>query len=321
MASEMKTALITGGYGYIGSHVTKALKKAGWRTIVVDSKSKSQTHEYTDMFYPCDIRAPELSFLFSKVKINTVFHLAGLIEVGTSEKCPSEYYQVNVAGTINLLNEMSIHNVKNIVFSSSAGVYGSGNQKFHETDECHPTSVYGRNKLMCEQILTDMQKENINSICLRYFNVGGSDPDGEMGENHEPETHLIPRILQNLNNFTLYGDDYETPDGTCIRDFIHVSDVADAHVASAEYLLKNQKSDIFNIGSGTGCSNKQIVDTIEKVTGQKVNITYGPRRAGDPAMLVSNISKAQELLNFTPKFNLENIISTAYDWHLKHGDN
>ena len=321
MASEMKTALITGGFGYIGSHVTKALKKAGWRTIVVDTKSIPQSHEYTDMFYPCDIRAPELSFLFSKVKIDTVFHLAGLIEVGTSEKYPSEYYDVNVAGTINLLNVMAIHNVKNIVFSSSAGVYGSGNEKFLETDSTIPTSVYGRNKLMCEQIIADMQKENINSICLRYFNVGGADPDGEMGENHEPETHLIPRILQNLNNFTLYGNDYETPDGTCIRDFIHVSDVADAHVASAEYLLKHQKSDIFNIGSGTGYSNKQIVDTIEKVTGQKVNITYGPRRAGDPAKLVANISKAQELLPFTPKFSLEYIISTAYDWHLKHGDN
>ena len=317
----MKTALITGGFGYIGSHVTKALKKAGWRTIVVDSKSIPQTHEYTDMFYPCDIRAPELSFLFGKVKIDTVFHLAGLIEVGTSEKCPSEYYDVNVAGTINLLNEMSIHNVKNIVFSSSAGVYGSGDVKFLETDSTIPTSVYGRNKLMCEQIITDMQKENINSICLRYFNVGGADPDGEMGENHEPETHLIPRIFQNLNNFTLYGNDYDTSDGTCIRDFIHVSDVADAHVASAEYLLKHQKSDIFNIGSGTGYSNKQIVDTIEKVTGQKVNITYGPRRAGDPATLVANISKAQELLPFNPKFSLEYIISTAYDWHLKHGDN
>ena len=317
----MKTALITGGFGYIGSHVTKALKKAGWRTIVVDIKSIPQTHEYTDMFYPCDIRAPELSFLFGKVKIDTVFHLAGLIEVGTSEKCPSEYYDVNVAGTINLLNEMSIHNVKNIVFSSSAGVYGSGNENFLETDSTIPTSVYGRNKLMCEQIITDMQKENINSICLRYFNVGGADPDGEMGENHEPETHLIPRIFQNLNNFTLYGNDYETPDGTCIRDFIHVSDVADAHVAGAEYLLKHQKSDIFNIGSGTGYSNKQIVDTIEKVTGQKVNITYGPRRAGDPATLVANISKAQELLPFNPKFSLEYIISTAYDWHLKHGDN
>jgi UDP-glucose 4-epimerase len=321
MASEMKTALITGGFGYIGSHVTKALKKAGWRTIVVDIKSIPQTDEYTDMFYPCDIRAPELSFLFGKVKIDTVFHLAGLIEVGTSEKCPSEYYDVNVAGTINLLNEMVIHHVKNIVFSSSAGVYGSGNENFLETDSTIPTSVYGRNKLMCEHIITDMQKENINSICLRYFNVGGADPDGEMGENHEPETHLIPRIFQNLNNFTLYGNDYDTPDGTCIRDFIHVSDVADAHVASAEYLLKHQKSDIFNIGSGTGFSNKQIVDTIEKVTGQKVNITYGPRRAGDPATLVANISKAQELLHFTPKFNLKNIISTAYDWHLKHGDN
>ena len=321
MASEMKTALITGGFGYIGSHVTKALKKAGWRTIVVDSKSTPQTHEYTDMFYPCDIRAPELSFLFGKVKIDTVFHLAGLIEVGTSEKCPSEYYDVNVAGTINLLNEMAIHHVKNIVFSSSAGVYGSGNENFLETDSTIPTSVYGRNKLMCEQIITDMQKENINSICLRYFNVGGADPDGEMGENHEPETHLIPRIFQNLNNFTLYGNDYDTADGTCIRDFIHVSDVADAHVAGAEYLLKHQKSDIFNIGSGTGYSNKQIVDTIEKVTGQKVNITYGPRRAGDPATLVANISKAQELLPFNPKFSLEYIISTAYDWHLKHGDN
>ena len=317
----MKTALITGGFGYIGSHVTKALKKAGWRTIVVDSKSIPQTHEYTDMFYPCDIRAPELSFLFGKVKIDTVFHLAGLIEVGTSEKCPSEYYDVNVAGTINLLNEMTIHHVKNIVFSSSAGVYGSGNEKFLETDSTIPTSVYGRNKLMCEQIITDMQKENINSICLRYFNVGGADPDGEMGENHEQETHLIPRIFQNLNNFTLYGNDYDTADGTCIRDFIHVSDVADAHVAGAEYLLKHQKSDIFNIGSGTGYSNKQIVDTIEKVTGQKVNITYGPRRAGDPAILVANISKAQELLPFNPKFSLEYIISTAYDWHLKHGDN
>ena len=317
----MKTALITGGFGYIGSHVTKALKKAGWRTIVVDIKSIPQTDEYTDMFYPCDIRAPELSFLFGKVKIDTVFHLAGLIEVGTSEKCPSEYYNVNVAGTINLLNEMAIHHVKNIVFSSSAGVYGSGNEKFLETDSTIPTSVYGRNKLMCEQIITDMQKENINSICLRYFNVGGADPDGEMGENHEPETHLIPRIFQNLNNFTLYGNDYDTADGTCIRDFIHVSDVADAHVAGAEYLLKHQKSDIFNIGSGTGYSNKQIVDTIEKVTGQKVNITYGPRRAGDPATLVANISKAQELLPFNPKFSLEYIISTAYDWHLKHGDN
>ena len=315
MASEMKTALITGGYGYIGSHVTKALKKAGWRTIVVDSKSKSQTHEYTDMFYPCDIRAPELSFLFGKVKIDTVFHLAGLIEVGTSEKCPSEYYDVNVAGTINLLNEMSIHNVKNIVFSSSAGVYGSGNQKFLETDECHPTSVYGRNKLMCEQILTDMQKENINSICLRYFNVGGADADGEMGENHEPETHLIPRLIENLNNFQLNGDDYNTPDGTCIRDYVHVSDVAEAHINAATYLLEGNKSITMNLGTGRGHSILEMITALESITNQKVNYTITPRRSGDADSLVADTTIAKEVLKYSPKYDIIDILKTAYEWH------
>ena len=310
---ENKTALITGGTGYLGSHLSKALKRAGWKTFVYD-KVKPK-HNYADMCEVADIRdRNSLENVFRKVKFDTVFHLAGRIEVGNSFEEPTEFWDVNTGGTATLLNMMKKYNVEKIVYSSTAGVYLSGGLAIPETECTTNNHVYGNTKLASEYAIED---SGLKYIIFRYFNLAGADEDGEMGEDHEPETHLIPQILTNLNNFKMFGDDYNTPDGTCIRDYVHVADVADAHILAANYLEENVESQIVNLGTGKGHSILEIISLIESCLNLKVNYTVLPRRKGDPDRLVANVKCASELLNFKCKYDIMDIIKTAYNWHNK----
>lgn len=311
----MKTALITGVSGYLGSHLAKALKKANWKVVGIDKRHTA--NQYVDLFQPCDVTdLDSLSIIFERVKIDTVFHLAGRIEVCESNKTPIDFYHNNVTGTINVLNAMRHYDIKNIIYSSTAGVYKSKDYSLSETGEVNPmNNPYAGSKYSAELAI---QQSGLNHIIFRYFNLAGADPDGEFGEDHEPETHLIPRILQNLNKFEIYGNDYDTEDGTCIRDYVHVSDIADAHVLAADYLNNGKKSNTINLGTGKGYSVKQIVDMIGEVAKRPIGYTYQPRRPGDPAHLVANINLAKKLLTYSPKHDILSIIETAYEWQKRH---
>ena len=310
----MKTALITGASGYLGSHLAKTLKKSGWKVIGLDIKHTDNL--YLDMFHPCDVRnGGELHHLFDKVNIDTVFHLAGRIEVGESVKYPQLFFDNNTNGTNVLLDVMKFFGVKNIVYSSTAGVYKSKYLPLHECDEVEPmNNPYAASKYAAELAI---RHSGLNYVIFRYFNLAGADPELEMGECHDPETHLIPRILQNLNSFTIYGKNYDTPDGTCIRDYVHVSDVAEAHLLAADYLSKNP-SRIFNLGTGIGYSVQDIVNLIGKLTDEKITYSFGDRRPGDPPFLVADIKYASEVLQYRPKHDIVSIIKTAYEWQRKY---
>ena len=310
---ENKTALVTGGAGYLGSVVSKHLKRQGWRVVCFDIKKPK--HKYYDIYEQGDIRNKgDLDYLFRQVKIDVVFHFAGRIEVGDSMQNPCEFWEVNVGGTTTLLNVMKKYGIEYILFSSTAGVYWPKKDKLTEDDCIVDNHVYGNTKIACENAIRD---SGIKHIIFRYFNLAGAEND--VGENHEPETHLIPRILQNLNNFELYGNDFDTPDGTCIRDYVHVSDVAEAHITGLNYLLKGGNSETMNLGTGQGHSNLDILLTISKEL--KLDIKYDtlPRRQGDPDCLVADITLAQNLLKYQPKHDILSIIKTAYEWNEKNG--
>ena len=305
-----RTALITGGSGYLGSHLSKKLKQQGWKVIILDIKEP--THSYVDAFYCGDIRRKYfLESIFQNHFVDVVFHLAGRIEVGESVKYPTEFWDVNVGGTVNVLNVMKNYGVNKIIFSSTAGVYWAGAIQIPE-DECTTSNnPYSNSKMSCEYAIED---SGLNYVIFRYFNLAGADPDGEMGESNEPETHLIPRILQNLNTVEVYGNDYDTPDGTCIRDYVHVCDVVDAHLEAVKYLDNSGESGIFNLGSGVGYSVLDVIKTVEKISSKKVKYNIVPRRKGDPNHLVADITKAKTILNFNPKHDISSIIKSAYEW-------
>jgi len=307
-------ALVTGGSGYLGSHVCKRLKQEGWTVVVYDIKEPK--HKYGDLYCQGDIRDRNtLDDLLHKVKFDVVFHFAGRIEVGESVKIPTEFYDVNTGGTCNLLNVMVKHDVKNIIYSSTAAVYRTVDYELDEFDEVqYKTNAYAGSKLSAEYAI---QQSGLNHIIFRYFNLAGADPDGEMGEDHDPETHLIPRIIQNLNTVEVYGHDYPTTDGTCVRDYVHVCDVAEAHLNAAKYLIEGNKSIILNLGTGKGYSVSKIITLIEKVAGKEIDVKYLPRRPGDPAKLVANVNLAKKVLKYRPKHDIMSILQTAYDWHTK----
>ena len=284
------------------------MKKEGWDVILYDIKPP--LHTYCDTIIIDDILNRNMvQTVFQNNKIDVVFHLAGRIEVGLSFEEPTKFWEVNVGGTLIVLDAMKNHGCDTIFFSSTAGVYFCGRIPVDE-DECTiDNSVYSNTKLCCERAIED---SGLNYVIFRYFNLAGA--DDELGENHEPETHLIPLILGNLNNVTINGDDYSTPDGTCVRDYVHVLDVVDAHI---EALNLEEKNILVNLGSGVGYSNLEVVQTIEKITGEKVNYKIGPRREGDPDFLVANINLAKKLLNYEPKHDIESIIKTAYAWQKK----
>lgn len=311
----MRKALITGGAGYIGHHLQKELKRHNFTVIVVDKKPQEElmSDKYLDLYIQGDLTDDAFVDSIPKMEIDYVFHLAGLIEVGEAEAEPIRYYQNNLISTINVLKLMKKIKCNKIVFSSSAAVYG----RYYDED---PVSVYGRTKLMCENIIRDAEAEGIRSVSLRYFNVAGADPSGEFGENHRPETHLIPRLLT-LSDFHINGDDYSTPDGTCVRDYIHVSDLAVAHIKAAWYLGHSTGvSRHFNVGSGSGYSILQIISALnefyDSIGHKPVSYSVGPRRPGDPASLVAEVSRAKQFLDFVPNYGIEDIIATAYQWEV-----
>jgi UDP-glucose 4-epimerase len=306
----MKKALITGGSGYLGSVLSKHLEKEGWHITLIDIKPPE--HNYFDDWYNVDITDyRKLDEFFQRSEsYGIVYHLAGRIEVGLSTKESTEFWKVNTGGTINVIDCMKKYGVKRIVYSSTAGVYLDGLRPIPE-DECTTNNhVYGNTKKAAEDAIID---SGLSFVIFRYFNLAGADAD--VGENHHPETHLIPSILQNLNNFQVYGNDYNTPDGSCVRDYVHVSDVADAHIAAYEYLSNGGMSDIFNLGTGKGHSIFEIINIIGEELGITVNYTVVPRRPGDPDALVADITYAKEVLNYRPKHDIISILKTAYEWN------
>jgi UDP-glucose 4-epimerase len=308
---KKKSVLVTGGSGYLGSHLCKHLLKKMYNVYIYDKKIPY--HDYYTEYFQGDIRDDEkLHEVFNKYSFDFVIHSASRIEVGESEKNPTEFWSVNVGGTINLLQKMKKFDVKNVIFSSTAAVYWPSKIPLKETECIVNNSVYGNTKQSCEMAIED---SGLNYVIFRYFNLAGADPDGDLGELHDPETHLIPTIFQKINNFTINGKDYDTPDGTCIRDFVHVNDVVDAHLLAIDYLEKNGTPNYFNLGTGRGYSVLEIIKRIEKVLGIKVTYKFGERRRGDPNCLVADISLARKVLGYEPKHDIDSIIKTAYDWH------
>jgi UDP-glucose 4-epimerase len=315
--------LVTGGAGYIGSHTVKELLKAGYEVVVVDDLSSGHREfVLTQHFVRADIRdRSALLELFREFPITGVMHFAALTSVPESVAEPARYYEVNLWGTFNLLEVMRAFEVKLFVFSSSAAVYGDPEKiPIPEDHPARPKSPYGKTKLMVEEILADYAKAyDFRYVSLRYFNAAGSDPEGEIGEWHEPERHLIPIVLEVAAGkrpyLEIYGTDYETPDGTGIRDYIHVSDLASAHVLALQYLEKGGKSEVFNLGIGRGYSVREVVEICRRVTGREIPVHEAPRRPGDPAILVADPSKAERVLGWKPRFTeLEPIVETAWNW-------
>ena len=320
--------LITGGAGYIGSHTTLNFLNNDYDIVVFDSLENGHIETINAIqslgnikFVQGDLNnIKDLENLFENFDIDTVIHFAGFIQVEESVKNPSKYYSNNITGTLNLLDTMVKYGVKRIVFSSSAAVYGE--PLYTPIDEKHqkqPLNAYGKTKAMTEDILDDYDRAyGLKSICLRYFNVAGADSDIRIGEWHEPETHLIPNILKSIFEedkiFKIFGTDYNTIDGTCIRDYVNVEDLAEAHRLAYEYLKENNKSDKFNLGTEQGNSVKEVFDTVEKITGKTIRVEVHSRRDGDAAILLANAEKAKTLLNWQPTRTLEDSIKTAYLW-------
>ena len=317
--------LVVGGAGYIGSHMVKQLAQAGNDVITLDNLS----YGYHDAvkygeFIEGDLGDDSvLDSIFSSGDIDAVMHFAGFIQVGESVIKPSMYYHNNVANTLTLLDAMLRHKVKNFIFSSTAAIFGEPD--YTPIDEKHnkqPINPYGHSKLMIEQVLDDYDKAyGLRSTCLRYFNAAGADPEGELGERHVPETHLIPLILQAASgrreDIKVFGDDYATDDGTCVRDYIHINDLCEAHSLALQNMIANDKSARYNLGNGKGFSVKQVIDVAKDVSGNDFIVTIEPRRAGDPAVLVADATLAKKELGWQPKFDeLKDIVETAWQWEI-----
>ena len=320
--------LVLGGAGYIGSHTALELIKKGHEVIVVDNLVTGYEKAVPDkaVFYQGDIRNLEfLDNLFKKEKIDAVIHFAAYSLVGESVTNPLKYYDNNLYGTKVLLEAMIKNNVNKIVFSSTAATYGEPeNIPILESDRTCPTNPYGETKLAMEKMFHWASKAHgLNYVSLRYFNACGADATGQIGEAHNPESHLIPLVLQVPNgkreSVSIYGTDYDTPDGTCIRDYIHVTDLAQAHILAVEYLARGGESDIFNLGNGVGYSVREVIETARSVTGHPIPATEVPRRAGDPARLVASGEKAKKVLGWEPEIKkLDDIIASAWKWHRAH---
>jgi len=323
----MPKILVTGGAGYIGSNTVHLLVRRGFDVLVVDDLSRGHAHNVAGIpFHQLNLSdTPALTDVLAQAKADAVIHFAAYIGVGESTQNPELYFSNNVGGTISLLAAMAQAEVKRLVFSSTAAVYGMPHiSPIPEESPFAPVNPYGETKVMIETMLGWLGRySGLRSIALRYFNACGSDPDSDLGEEHDPETHLIPLLLKAIvtgNPITLFGDDYDTPDGTCIRDYIHVMDLAAAHVLAVENLLAGGASNAFNAGTGSGHSVLEVVRAVEEVTGRKVPYTMGPRRAGDPPSLVANSEKLKRSLGWEPKFPaLKNIVATAWQFERKRG--
>lgn len=322
--------LILGGAGYIGSHTALELIRSGEEVIIADNLLTGFRKAVPEkaIFYEGDIRDHKfLDQLFEAEKIDAVIHFAACSLVGESVLKPLKYYDNNLCGTKVLLESMVAHGIDKIVFSSTAATYGEPeNIPILETDRTCPTNPYGETKLAMEKMFHwTANAHGLRYVSLRYFNACGADKSGKIGEAHNPESHLIPLILQVPNGkrkaVSIFGTDYDTPDGTCIRDYIHVTDLAQAHILSVKYLSDGGKSDIFNLGNGIGYSVREVIETSRKVTNHLIPANETPRRAGDPARLVASSKKARNVLGWNPTHDsLEEIITDAWNWHKTHPD-
>lgn len=316
--------LVVGGAGYIGSHTTYFLQKSGHNPIVYDNLSKGYLEAVKILnakFYEGDLADQEaVREVLRKEKIDAVMHFAAFIEVGESVHKPSKYYHNNVAKVLNLLDVMVESGIKYFVFSSTAATFGEPQcEKVSEEHPQKPINPYGQSKLMVEKILTDYDLAyGLKSVILRYFNAAGCDPEGLIGGSYKPVSLLIPRVLMAasgiLPEITIFGDDYPTPDGTCIRDFIHVNDLANAHLLGLGRMIETNHSDNFNLGSGTGFSVKEIINSAQKLTAREIPTRIAQRRAGDPSILVADPTKAERVLNWKPEYGLDAIVSSAWKW-------
>ncbi|GIO90691.1 MULTISPECIES: UDP-glucose 4-epimerase GalE [Paenibacillus] len=321
--------LVTGGAGYIGSHTVAELLEKGEDVVVIDSLETGHREALLGgKLYEGDLRDKALlKQLFSENEIDAVIHFAANSLVGESMKDPVKYYDNNVYGTLCLLEAMNEANVRKIVFSSTAATYGEPEKvPIEEADRTQPTNVYGETKLMMERMMAWFDTVlGIKYVSLRYFNAAGSHESGKIGEDHRPESHLIPLVLQTAlkqrPHISVFGSDYATPDGTCVRDYIHVSDLADAHLRAVEYLRRGEPSNVFNLGNGLGFSVNEVIETSRKVTGADIPVVMEARRAGDPAVLVASSDKARAVLGWKPaRTTLEEIIESAWRWHSSHPD-
>ena len=319
----MTNILVTGGAGYIGSHTCKALSRAGFTPITYDNLVYG--HEWAVKWGPLEkgdiLDTARLSKVIDTYKPAAVIHFAAFAYVGESVEHPAKYYRNNVVGTLNLLDAMRANGVDKIVFSSTCATYGIPNElPISEDAPQRPINPYGRSKLMIEQILADYSNAyDLKSISLRYFNAAGADPEGDLGESHDPETHLIPLVLDaaagRRPNITVYGDDYDTPDGTCIRDYIHVSDLADAHVRAMIRLDERRLERAYNLGTGKGHSVKEVIDAARRVTGRDFTVLTGRRRAGDPGSLIADASRANRDVGWLPRYTkIDDMIEIAWAW-------
>lgn len=313
--------LVTGGAGYIGSVTVKRLLDAGHEVVVFDNLEYGHKESVTCPLVVGDLLRKEDFSKLDGYSFNAVIHFAAYLQVGESMTNPYKYFQNNVMGGLNLLEYMKDKHIPFIVFSSTSAIFGTPSEvPVKEDAPKHPESVYGESKLMFENVLKWYdQIFDIKSVCLRYFNAAGASMDGSLGEDHDPETHIIPvAIKKALTNseFLLFGDDYSTQDGTCIRDYIHIEDLATAHIQALDYLEKTKQSNQFNLGVGKGYSNKEVIEMVKKISGVNFHVKIAPRRLGDAAIVFADNTKAKDALGFEPKHSdLETIVKTAWQWH------
>lgn len=327
MLSTKTTILVTGGAGYIGSHAVLALQRSGYEVIVLDNLVYGH-RDIVEKVLQAKLVVGDtsdrqlLDQIFATHDIAAVMHFAAYAYVGESMTNPAKYYRNNVASTLTLVEAMLAASVRNLVFSSTCATYGVPQKiPISETHPQEPINPYGTSKLMVERILKDFDLAyGLKSVTFRYFNAAGANPAGLMGEDHTPETHLIPLVLMaamgQRESISIFGTDYPTPDGTCIRDYIHVADLAQAHVLGLEYLLKENGTDTFNLGNGNGFSVREVIETARRITKQEISVIECPRRPGDPAILVGSSDKARKILGWHPQYPaLEQIIAHAWQWH------
>jgi UDP-glucose-4-epimerase GalE len=321
--------LVIGGAGYIGAHMCKCLAEAGYRPVVLDSLvcGHRDAVRWGPLVEASIADTERVAAALTEFRPEAVLHFAAFTYVGESVTDPARYYRNNVAATIDLLEEMVRRKVSRFIFSSSCAVYGAPAWiPLTEDHPRNPINPYGRTKRMVEEILADFEAAyGLRSVSLRYFNAAGADPDGELGEDHRPETHLIPLVLQTAlgrrDQVGIFGEDYPTPDGTCVRDYIHVADLAQAHLLALESLLDGAPGDAFNLGNGDGYSVREVIDAARRVTGRTIPVEVLSRRPGDPPSLIGSSRKAVDRLGWRPRYaDLERIITTAWDWHSTHPD-
>ena len=327
MSSEKPSILVTGGAGYIGSHAVLALKRVGYDVVILDNLVYGH-RDLVEKVLQVELVVGDtgdrtlLDNLFNTHNIAAVMHFAAFAYVGESVTDPAKYYRNNVLGTLTLLEAMLAASIKKFVFSSTCATYGVPEVvPITEDHPQNPINPYGATKLMVERILSDFDVAyGLKSVRFRYFNAAGADPNGKLGEDHNPETHLIPLVLltaaRRRESISIFGTDYPTPDGTCIRDYIHVSDLADAHILGLEYLLKGGDSEVFNLGNGNGFSVREVIETTQLVTGKDIKVLECDRRPGDPAVLIGSSDKARNILGWQPQYSsLKEIIAHAWQWH------